>query len=44
MPRKIMLMDNLGKPVDDTIDKLRPYLYKGDILIDGGNSYAYPLL
>jgi 6-phosphogluconate dehydrogenase len=27
-----------GKPVDDTIDALRPQLSAGDILIDGGNS------
>ena len=36
--RKIVwLMIKHGKPVDDTIKKLIPYLKKGDILIDGGN-------
>lgn len=37
-PKKIMLMVNAGKPVDSVIDSLLPYLKKGDILIDGGNS------
>ncbi len=38
-PRKIMLMVKAGKPVDDFIDLLMPYLEKGDIIIDGGNSH-----
>jgi len=38
-PRKIMLMVKAGNPVDDIIEKLIPYLNKGDIIIDGGNSY-----
>ncbi|MDD5602566.1 MAG: decarboxylating NADP(+)-dependent phosphogluconate dehydrogenase [Eubacteriales bacterium] len=38
-PRKIMLMIKAGKPVDDMIDTLIPYLDKGDIIIDGGNSH-----
>ncbi|MDF2841484.1 MAG: gnd, partial [Clostridia bacterium] len=38
-PRKIMLMIKAGKPVDDSIDLLIPYLSKGDIIIDGGNSH-----
>jgi 6-phosphogluconate dehydrogenase len=38
-PRKIMLMVKAGKPVDDFIDMLIPYLDKGDIIIDGGNSH-----
>ncbi len=38
-PRKIMLMVKAGKPVDDFIEKLLPYLEKGDIIIDGGNSH-----
>jgi 6-phosphogluconate dehydrogenase len=37
-PRVIWIMVPAGKPVDDTIDALRPALAKGDILIDGGNS------
>ena len=38
-PRAIWIMVPQGKPVDDTIAKLEPLLNKGDILIDGGNSY-----
>jgi len=38
-PRKIMMMVKAGKPVDDFIDLLIPYLDKGDILMDGGNSH-----
>lgn len=39
LPRKIILMVKAGKPVDETIDKLKPYLSKGDVIIDGGNSF-----
>ena len=38
-PRKVMLMVKAGKPVDDFIDMVLPYLDKGDIIIDGGNSH-----
>ncbi|MEW6507669.1 MAG: decarboxylating NADP(+)-dependent phosphogluconate dehydrogenase [Bacteroidota bacterium] len=38
-PRKIMLMVKAGKPVDDFIELLLPFLEKGDIIIDGGNSH-----
>lgn len=38
-PRKIMLMVPAGKPVDDIIETLVPFLAKGDIIIDGGNSH-----
>ncbi|GAB7388771.1 NADP-dependent phosphogluconate dehydrogenase [Bacillaceae bacterium] len=38
-PRKIIMMVKAGKPTDDTIAQLIPYLEKGDILIDGGNSF-----
>ncbi len=38
-PRKIILMVKAGKPVDDMINELLPYLDKGDLIIDGGNSY-----
>lgn len=38
-PRKILLMVKAGNPVDDVIDQLKPYISKGDILIDGGNTY-----
>jgi len=40
-PRKIMMMIKAGQPVDDVIDQLLPFLEKGDIIIDGGNSH-YP--
>ena len=33
-----MLMVNAGKIVDYVIEDLLPFLSKGDILIDGGNS------
>ncbi len=38
-PRKIMLMVKAGAATDATIDQLKPYLDKGDILIDGGNTF-----
>ena len=38
-PRKIMLMVKAGKPVDDFIEMILPHIYKGDIIIDGGNSH-----
>jgi 6-phosphogluconate dehydrogenase len=38
-PRKVMIMVKAGKPVDDVIDQLLPLLDKGDVIIDGGNSY-----
>ena len=37
-PRKVMLLVKAGQPVDDFIDKVIPYMEKGDIIIDGGNS------
>jgi 6-phosphogluconate dehydrogenase len=37
-PRRIMLMVKAGDSVDQTIDHALPFLEKGDILIDGGNS------
>ncbi len=40
-PRKIMLLVKAGKPVDDFIERLIPHLEKGDIIIDGGNSYFH---
>jgi 6-phosphogluconate dehydrogenase len=40
-PRKVMLMVKAGKPVDDFIDLVIPYLDKGDIIIDGGNSHYH---
>jgi 6-phosphogluconate dehydrogenase len=37
-PRAIWIMVPQGKPVDDTIAKLKPFMQKGDTFIDGGNS------
>jgi 6-phosphogluconate dehydrogenase len=37
-PRKIILMVQAGKAVDEQIAKLRPLLDDGDILVDSGNS------
>lgn len=40
-PRKVMLMVKAGSAVDQVIEEVSPYLEKGDILIDGGNTH-YP--
>src|SRR5438309_4716328 len=37
-PRKVMIMIKAGKPVDQVIGELIPFLEKGDVIIDGGNS------
>ncbi|MGO4516660.1 decarboxylating NADP(+)-dependent phosphogluconate dehydrogenase [Terriglobus sp. 2YAB30_2] len=37
-PRRIMIMVKAGSVVDQTINSIVPYLEKGDIIIDGGNS------
>jgi 6-phosphogluconate dehydrogenase len=37
-PRAIWIMVPSGGPVDQTIAKLEPFMQKGDIFIDGGNS------
>lgn len=37
-PRRIMMLVKAGKPVDDFIAQITPYLEPGDIIIDGGNS------
>ncbi|MED3563237.1 NADP-dependent phosphogluconate dehydrogenase [Bacillus xiapuensis] len=39
LPRKILLMVNAGVITDKAIESLLPHLDKGDILIDGGNSF-----
>ncbi len=39
LPRRILIMVPAGKPVDAAITSLKPVLLKGDLLIDGGNSY-----
>ncbi|ODQ77432.1 hypothetical protein BABINDRAFT_163457 [Babjeviella inositovora NRRL Y-12698] len=38
-PRRIIILVKAGSPVDAFIDQLVPYLDKGDIIIDGGNSH-----
>ncbi len=38
-PRIIWLMIPAGKPTSDTIETLSQILSKGDVVIDGGNSY-----
>ncbi len=40
-PRKVMFMVKAGEAVDDLIEECLPFLEKGDIIIDGGNSH-YP--
>jgi 6-phosphogluconate dehydrogenase len=37
-PRRVMMLVKAGKPVDELIEQLVPYLEPGDIIIDGGNS------
>ncbi|HFM7179945.1 TPA: NADP-dependent phosphogluconate dehydrogenase [Enterococcus faecium] len=38
-PRRILLMVKAGPATDATIQELLPHLDKGDILIDGGNTF-----
>jgi 6-phosphogluconate dehydrogenase len=38
-PRRIVMMIPAGDPVESMIDQLQPLLDKGDILVDGGNSW-----
>jgi len=38
-PRKVMMLVKAGQAVDDFIEQLLPWLEKGDIIIDGGNSH-----
>jgi 6-phosphogluconate dehydrogenase len=38
-PRKILLMVNAGKPIDNVIESLIPLLSENDVIIDGGNSH-----
>ncbi len=37
-PRAIIILVKAGEPVDQVIQGFKPYLDKGDLLIDGGNS------
>src|SRR3990167_6717858 len=38
-PRVVWLMVPAGKPVDEVLKELIPFLQKGDIVVDGGNSF-----
>lgn len=38
-PRIIMLLVPAGAPVDAVLDDIRPLLDKGDLIVDGGNSF-----
>ncbi|MGL9760382.1 MAG: NADP-dependent phosphogluconate dehydrogenase [Symbiopectobacterium sp.] len=38
-PRRILLMVKAGEGTDKAIESLKPYLDKGDIIIDGGNAF-----
>ena len=38
-PRRIFVMVPAGSPVDSVIQSVLPYLEKGDIIMDGGNSF-----
>lgn len=38
-PRAVLVMVNAGPPVDQTVDALTKVLDRGDLIIDGGNSF-----
>ncbi|MEN3010655.1 MAG: NAD(P)-binding domain-containing protein, partial [Candidatus Bipolaricaulaceae bacterium] len=38
-PRAVLLMVQAGKPVDEVLSELFPFLEPGDLVIDGGNSH-----
>jgi len=38
-PRRVLVMVPAGAPVDGAIAHLKPHMERGDILIDGGNSW-----
>jgi 6-phosphogluconate dehydrogenase len=38
-PRKVVILVQAGKPVDDTISILARYMAPGDVIIDGGNEW-----
>ncbi|MGB9673314.1 MAG: NADP-dependent phosphogluconate dehydrogenase [Anaerolineales bacterium] len=38
-PRRVMIMVKAGEAVDQVLSEIKPFLEKGDIVIDGGNSY-----
>lgn len=39
VPRKIIILVQAGKPVDDTIATLSAHLEPGDLIVDGGNEW-----
>ncbi|MGK2889468.1 MAG: NADP-dependent phosphogluconate dehydrogenase [Candidatus Malihini olakiniferum] len=39
LPRRILLMVKAGEGTEKSIESLKPYLDKGDIIIDGGNTF-----
>ncbi len=39
LPRLVWLMVPAGKPVDEVLNECTPLLQKGDVIIDGGNSF-----
>merc|ERR1712038_782082 len=38
-PRKLIILVQAGKPVDETIAKLSEFLEEGDVIVDGGNEW-----
>jgi len=38
-PRKVILLVQAGKPVDETIKTLSKFMEQGDIIVDGGNEW-----
>ena len=42
-PRKIIILVQAGKPVDDTISTLARFMDPGDVIIDGGKYIAFEL-
>ena len=38
-PRKVVILVQAGKPVDDTIQNLAKFMEPGDVIIDGGNEW-----
>lgn len=38
-PRKIVILVQAGKPVDDTIAALSEHMEAGDVIVDGGNEW-----
>ena len=38
-PRKVVILVQAGKPVDDTIANLSAHMEEGDLIVDGGNEW-----